>query len=81
LVAEKFKKMFKMKLLSFFQLATQILTFQPIKTISTELSGDIRILFLKSAVKAKMLTYVLPTEKRLVVSFWKFFQISATKAN
>jgi len=29
-----------------------------------------------------MLTFVLPTEKRLVVSFWTFFSnISATKAN
>jgi len=31
---------------------------------------------LESAVKAKLLTFVLPTEKRLVVSFWTFFQIS-----
>jgi len=31
---------------------------------------------LEPAVKAKMLTFVLPTEKRLVVSFWKYFQIS-----
>jgi len=31
---------------------------------------------LEPAVKAKMLTFVLPTEKRLVVSFWTFFQIS-----
>jgi len=32
-----------------------------------------RILLLKSAVKVKMLTFVLPTEKRLEVSFWTFF--------
>jgi len=31
---------------------------------------------LDPAVKAKMLIFVLPTEKRLVVSFWTFFQIS-----
>jgi len=33
---------------------------------------------LEPAVKAKILTFVLPTEKRkrLVVSFWTFFQIS-----
>jgi len=41
-----------------------------------KLPEDIRILFLEPAVKAKMLTFVLPTEKRLVVSFWTFFQIS-----
>jgi len=29
---------------------------------------------LKPAVKAKMLTFVLPTEKSLVVSFRKFFK-------
>jgi len=29
---------------------------------------------LGSAVKTKMLTFVLPTEKRLVVSFWTFFK-------
>jgi len=28
---------------------------------------------LETAVKAKMLTFVLPTEKRLVISFWIFF--------
>jgi len=27
---------------------------------------------LEKAVKAKMLTFVLPTKKRLVVSFWRF---------
>jgi len=41
-----------------------------------KLSEDRRILFLEPAVKAKMLTFVLSTEKRLVVSFWAFFQIS-----
>jgi len=35
-----------------------------------------RILFLEPGVKAKMLTFVLPTEKRSVVSVWTFFQIS-----
>jgi len=35
----------------------------------TKLSEDRRILFLELAVKAKMLTFVLPTEKCLVVSF------------
>jgi len=29
---------------------------------------------LKTAVKTKMLSFVLPTEKRLVVSFWTFFK-------
>jgi len=29
---------------------------------------------LESAVKAKMLTFVLPNEKRFVVSFWAFFK-------
>jgi len=33
----------------------------------------IRILLLETAVKAKMLTFVLSIEKRLVVSFWTFF--------
>jgi len=27
---------------------------------------------LETAVKTEMLTFVLPTEKRLVVSFWTF---------
>jgi len=31
---------------------------------------------LEPAIKAKMLTFLLPTEKRLVVSFSTFFQIS-----
>jgi len=36
---------------------------------------------LEIAIKAKMLTFVLPTEKRLLVSFWTFFSnISETKA-
>jgi len=58
-------------------LATQILTFQPIKAVYEvlrNLSEDIRILFLEPAVKAKMLTFVLPTEKHLVVSFWTFIK-------
>jgi len=38
-----------------------------------KLSEATRILFLKPAVKAKRLTFVLPTEKRLVVSFWTIF--------
>jgi len=43
----------------------------------TKLSEDTRrIFFLEPAVKAEMYTFVLPTEKRLVVSFWVFFQIS-----
>jgi len=29
---------------------------------------------LETAVKAKMLTFMLPTEKPLVVSFWTFFK-------
>jgi len=29
---------------------------------------------LETAVKDKMLTFVLPTEKCLVVSFWTFFK-------
>jgi len=29
---------------------------------------------LETGVKAKMLTYVLPTERRLVVSFGRFFK-------
>jgi len=29
---------------------------------------------LKTALKAKMLTFVLPYEKHLVVSFWTFFK-------
>jgi len=29
---------------------------------------------LETAVKAKMLTFVLQTEKRLEVSFWTFFK-------
>jgi len=33
-------------------------------------------LFLEPVVKAKMLTSVFPTEKRLVASFWTIFQIS-----
>jgi len=46
------------------------------------LRNYLKILFLKSAVKGKMLTFVLPTEKRLVVLFKTFFSnISATKAN
>jgi len=39
-----------------------------------KLFEDKRILFLESVVKAKLLTVVLPTEKRLVVSFWTFFK-------
>jgi len=39
-----------------------------------KLSEDKRILFLEPAVKAKMLTFVLPTKKSFVVSFWKFFK-------
>jgi len=31
---------------------------------------------LEPAVKAKILTFVLPTEKCLVVLFWTFLQIS-----
>jgi len=30
------------------------------------------MLLLETAVKSKMLTFVLPTKKRLVVSFWIF---------
>jgi len=33
-------------------------------------------LFFEPAVRAKMLIFVLSTEKRLVVSFWTFFLIS-----
>jgi len=39
-----------------------------------KLFEDKRILFLEPAVKSIMLTFVLPTEKRLVVSFWTFFK-------
>jgi len=58
--------MFKMKLLSSFQLAMQILTFHPIKVnfIYEIIRRYLRILFLEPAVKAKMLMFVLPTEKR-----------------
>jgi len=35
---------------------------------------------LETAVKAKMLTFVLPIQKRLMVLFWTYFNISATKA-
>jgi len=69
-----------MTLLSSFQLATHILTFQTIKTKGklrirrfTKLSEDKRILFLEPVVKAKI-AFVLSTEKRLVVSFWTFFK-------
>jgi len=59
-----------------------ILTFQPIKASIqsfTKLSEDRQILFLEPAVKAKMLTFVLPTEKRLVVSFWTVFRFLRTQ--
>jgi len=58
-------------------LTSQILTLRPIKARVrnfTKLSEDKRILFLEPAVKAKMFTFVLPTEKRLVVLFWSFFK-------
>jgi len=29
---------------------------------------------MEPAVKSKLLSFMLPTEKRLVVSFWTFFQ-------
>jgi len=61
-------------------LATQKLTFQPIKAnFAYEVLRNypkIYELFLEPAIKTKMLTFVLPTEKSLVVSFWTFFQIS-----
>jgi len=57
-----------MKLLSAFYLATQLLTFQPIKAnFMYEVSRNypkIGEYFLEPAVKEKMSTYVLPTEKR-----------------
>jgi len=87
MVAEKFEKMSKIKLLSSFQLAKQILTFQPIKAnfVYEVLRNYPKInefLFLEPAVKPKVLTFALQTEKRLVVLFWTFFSnISATKAN
>jgi len=49
-----------------------------------KLSENRQVLFLEPAVKAKIFTFVLPTEKRLVitVSFWTIFSnFSATKAN
>jgi len=60
-------------------LADTILTFQLIKAnfvneVFTKLSKDIRILFYEPAIKAKILTFMLPTEKRLVVSLWTFFK-------
>jgi len=36
---------------------------------------------LETAVKAKMLFFVLPTEKHVEVSFWTFFNISAITTN
>jgi len=39
-----------------------------------KLSEDRKILFLEPAAKAKMLSFVLPTEKCLVVSFGHFFK-------
>jgi len=36
--------------------------------------GPLRVLLLETAVMAKMLTFVLPTKKRLVVSFWTSFK-------
>jgi len=42
----------------------------------TKLSEDKQILFLEPVVKAKILTFLLPTEKCLIVLFWTFFQIS-----
>jgi len=63
-------------------LATQILRFQPIKAnfVYEVLQNYLKqILFLEPAVTAKMLTFVLATEKRLVrylvVLVWTFFQI------
>jgi len=44
----------------------------------TKLYKITRILFLETAVKAKMLTSMLPTEKRWVVSFWTFFSNTGT---
>jgi len=43
----------------------------------TKLCEVRRILLLKTAVKAKMLTFVLPTEKRLVVLFLTVLNISS----
>jgi len=42
----------------------------------TKLYVVIRVLLLETAVKAKMLTFVLPTEKRFVVSVWTFLKIA-----
>jgi len=41
-----------------------------------KLAEDKQILFLESAVKIKMLTFVLPTEKHLVILFLTVFQVS-----
>jgi len=42
-----------------------------------KLFKDRQILLLETADKVKMLTFVLPTKKRLVVSFWTFLLISS----
>jgi len=61
-----------------------MLTFQPIKAnfVYEVLQNYPKIdefcsWKMEPAVKAKMLTYVLPTEKRLIVSLWKFFATNA----
>jgi len=69
-VAEIIEKMTKMKLLT--NQAYWLTSYRRF----AKLFEDKRILFLKPAVKPKMLTFVLPTEMSLEVSFWTFFQIS-----
>jgi len=60
-------------------MSTRKLTFQ---TIKANFVYEVRrILLLETAVKAKMLTLVFPTEKRLVVHLDTFSNISATAAN
>jgi len=39
------------------------------------------LLLVTVIIKAETLTFVLPTEKSLVVLFWTFFNVSATTAN
>jgi len=65
-----------MKLLSSFQKATQILTFQPIKAnfVYEVLRNYPKKNEYQQSRLIKMLSFVLPTENRLVASFWTFFK-------
>jgi len=62
-------------------LATQILTFQPIKAnfeyeVLRNYPKINEFCSLNQQARFKILTFVLPTEKRLEVSFLTFFQVS-----